>query len=131
MNRQPSGYSVRGPRQRRVRESDEQVRPRERPLLGKRLPAVNGVPLRRTIVVCLNYQRFVEFCAQENLNPRSRQFIVVSGVHDVHKVRGLIEFDVVFLTHYDQINGIYEIKNDILARMAHPQYKGSFYYLET
>lgn len=128
MNHQPSGYSVRGSRQRRPHESADPLRPPD--LLGRRIPAENGVPYRVTVVVCLNRQRFVEFCAQENLNPRSRQFIVVSGIHDTHKVRGVNDFDVVFLTHCEQMRDFDAVRTEITFRTLTSK-TCNIYYLHT
>lgn len=82
-------------------------------------------------MVCLNYQRFAEFCAQEMLNPRARLLQPISSIHDVYKVRGHMDFDVVFLTHCEQMQNFDAIRSEILFRTCHPRWKGRMLYLET
>lgn len=73
----------------------------------------------------------MEFCRQEGLDPLSDRFNVISGLHDVHKLYGYTEFDVVFLTHWERVKGIGQIRQEIVLRTSGPWYKGTFYYLET
>lgn len=129
MSHRQSEHLVNALYQRRARESDE---PQEQPDLQVcPIPAEGGYPHHTTFVVCLNYQRFNEFCRQNELNPRAQRFKAISGPRDTYKLHGYLKFDVVFLTDCERMQHFEEVRSEILVRTCTPGYEGTTYFLET
>lgn len=125
MNHQLSGSSGNESPRRSPPERDD-----PRSLLGRRIPANGGYPLTTTFVICLNYERFTEFCHQEGLNPRARLLKPITRVGDTYKVQGHLNFDLIFLTDSEDIPMFDILYSEVMTRFGHGT-SGNIYYLHT